>query len=92
MKRVLWIIVFVVLVLGFTNCTKQQRAKRWGGSATIDLPANEKLVIVTWKDNNLWLLTKKMTPIDSAESYRFLEESSWGILEGNVIIVEHKTR
>jgi hypothetical protein len=56
----------------------------------MDLPSGQKLVIVTWKDDNLWVLTKPMTEKDVAETYTFQEESSFGILEGTYIITEKK--
>lgn len=38
---------------------------------TLELPANQKLVMITWKDDSLWYLTKPMTEEDVAETYTF---------------------
>ena len=85
-------IILLTLVLSAAGCTQQQRARHWGGKATHDLAANRKLVTVTWKGEvgNLWLLTKPMTSNDVAETYEFVESSSYGLLEGTVIIRERK--
>lgn len=77
-------------VIGLTSCTENQRAKTWGGDASIDLPPNQKLVVVTWKDNDLWYLTREMRADEKPETYIFNEESSWGVWEGSYKIMEHK--
>ena len=64
------------------------RVKRFGGTAELDLPANTKLINVTWKDDELWTLTREMKPNESPETYKFTEDSKWGILEGTYVIKE----
>jgi len=85
-------IILLTLVLSAAGCTQQQRARHFGGTATHDLAAGRKLVNITWKgeEGNLWLLTKPMGPTDVAETYEFAESSSYGILEGTVVIREKK--
>lgn len=73
-----------------SSCTQQSRAKEWGGTATIDLPKGQKLVTVTWKQAEVWYLTRPMNSLDSVETYTFKESSSFGIMEGEVIIKETK--
>ena len=80
----------IFLFLFFNSCTQNQRAKNFGGKAEITLPANQKLINATWKDDNLWYLTRPMTEVDSAVTYTFQEESSFGIMEGTYIIRERK--
>lgn len=76
--------------MAFGGCTANQRAKSFGGNAKVNLPAGQKLVTVTWKDDDLWYLTRVMTEGDKAETYTFQEESSWGLMEGTVTIIEKK--
>ena len=83
-------ILAIITSLGLASCTENERAKRFGGTATINLPTGQKLVNVTWKDAQLWYLTRQMKPSDSAEAYEFKEESSFGIIEGTVKLVETK--
>lgn len=83
-------ILAIIASLGLASCTENERAKRFGGTATINLPTGQKLVNVTWKDTQLWYLTRQMKPNDSAETYEFKEESSFGIIEGTVKLVETK--
>jgi hypothetical protein len=65
-------------------------AKNFGGDVIYTLPKGEKLVNVTWKEAELWYLTKPMTANDSPESYTFREKSGWGLVEGTVTLVESK--
>ena len=57
---------------------------------TINLPKGRKLVNVTWKETEIWYLTRPMDTSDVAETYQFHEESSWGMVEGTYNIVETK--
>ena len=64
--------------------------RKMGGDMTVHLKPGEKLVNVTWKEASLWFLTRPMKASDSVETYKFKEDSTWGVLEGTVTIVEHK--
>ena len=88
---------FAVLLLALvitaalaTSCTEQQRARQFGGNATVNLPKGEKLVLATWKVDNLWYLTRPMNDADKIETYTFRESSSFGFAEGTVTIRESK--
>jgi hypothetical protein len=90
MKKLYIGIVLALLLVTMAGCTEQQRAKKWGGDYTVELPAGQKLVNVTFKDSDLWYLTRPMTEEDKAETYTFQEDSTWGVMEGTVTIKEHK--
>lgn len=70
-------------------CTQNQRAKNFGGTAKIDIPAGEKLVTATWKDDQLWYLTRKARGGEKAETLTLREHSSLGVLNGTVVFKEH---
>lgn len=80
----------IILIALFSSCTENEKAKSYGGTAEVTLPAGEKLINATWKDNDLWYLTRPMLPGDSATTYTFKEESSYGVWEGTYIIHEVK--
>ena len=88
MKKVFICLGLVALTL--TACTENSRVKAWGGEGTISLPKGRKLVNVTWKETEVWYLTRPMNSNDVAETYQFQEESSWGMIEGVYNIVESK--
>lgn len=74
-----------------TSCTENQRAKHWGGTENITLPDNVKLINATWKDADLWILTKQAKETDVSEDYTFSEKSTWGVLQGTINIRESIT-
>ena len=83
-------ILLLVLSVTLLSCTENNRVKNWGGTGKLELPKGQKLVTVTWKDTELWYLTKPMTSTDIPETYYFQEESSWGLVKGTFIITETK--
>ena len=87
MKKLFLAIVMGVMV---TSCTENNRVKNWGGEGNINLPKGRKLVNVTWKENQIWYLTRPMNSNDVVETYQFQEESSWGVMEGTYNIIETK--
>ena len=72
------------------GCTENERAKNWGGHSTVTLPKGHKLVNVTWKESNLWYLSRPMKEGEAVETYTFKEDSSWGVISGTVTFVESK--
>lgn len=80
-----------MVAVTLASCTKNARVKNFGGTANLTIPHNEKFVNVTWKETELWVITKTRTPIDTTyDTYIFKEHSSLGILEGTYIIKETK--
>ena len=87
MKKIFTILA-VALVL--SSCTQNSMVKQFGGTATYNLPKGQKLINCTWKDDNLWYLTRPMATSDSAVTYSFSEKNSMGLAEGTYIINESK--
>lgn len=83
--RIFVIAVFALLAVA---CTEKSRAKNWGGSYVEKVDNCEKVVTVTWKGDNMWILTRPMRAEDTVERYSFVEDSSWGNMEGKVTLQE----
>lgn len=83
-------ITFVIFCLFVMSCTENELARNYGGSMKVDLPCGEKLVNVTWKVQDFWILTREMMEEESPASYKFSEKSNFGVMEGTIILVEHK--
>jgi hypothetical protein len=77
-SRKLLIAGFILCISLTVSCTQNQRAKSLGGKATYELPKGLKLVVVTWKGENIWYLTRPMKENETAETYTFQEGSSYG--------------
>lgn len=75
-------VVICLLSLMLFSCTSNEMAKQFGGTQTIELKPNEKLLNITWKDNDMWALT-----IDTTTNIQYFREfSNYGIWEGEVIV------
>lgn len=86
----LMLVATVAAVLSLSSCTENARAKGWGGTATVDLPPNTRMVNATWKDQDLWYLVRPMREDEVAETSTLHEQSSFGVIEGKVIFKETK--
>lgn len=81
-------LIAVAVALSLTSCTENVRVKRFGGSGDIELNPGQKLDMVTWKGNALWILTSNRPDSVKPQTYQFSEKSSWGVIEGNYTIIE----
>jgi len=87
-KKIVTFVLFLALVLILTGCTQQSIARNWGGTYEVDLQAGQELEVVTWKDDDLWILTKERPADDPAETHRYFVDSTYGFFEGEIIIHE----
>ena len=87
-KKIISVILIIILVISLCGC--QAAARNLGGDVTIELEPNQKLEMITWKNSDLWYLTRPMTANDIAETHVFQESSIFGIVEGTVTIIETK--
>jgi hypothetical protein len=71
-----------ITLLAFTSCTENQRARSFGGTETIKLEPNEKFINITWKKDNLWVIVQDTI----SGTYYAKEKSSFGVMQGKVII------
>jgi hypothetical protein len=87
------LIIAIAAVAAFTSCTENERVKQWGGTGNLEIPSNQKFVNVTWKETELWVVTRDRKAADTTyETYRFQEESNWGVMEGTYVITELKKK
>jgi len=79
-------------LLSLTSCDNTM-AKKFGGSMTVNLEKDQKLVNCSWKsngksDSSLWILTRPRKEGETSETYKYFEKSTFGVLEGSVTIIE----
>jgi hypothetical protein len=65
-------------------------AKSWGGTMEVDVPKNNKFLFATWKDQELWYSYRPMRIEEFPETTVLKEQSSFGIIEGEVYFKESK--
>lgn len=61
-----------------------------GGSQTITLEKGQRLMEITFKRNDLWILTEPMDSDYVPKTKTFYENSNFGIMEGKITIVEQR--
>ena len=89
MKKIKLLLVLAVSLMA-VSCTNNNRVKNYGGSRDIELPKGEKLVNITWKDGQVWYLTRQMEANEVPIVSKFREKSQHGFLEGTIVIHESK--
>lgn len=72
------IILVLILSLSLVGCTEQERARNFGGHQDINLTCGQKLLMASWKEDDIWLLTRRMQEHETPETYSYDESSSWG--------------
>jgi len=82
----------LMAILSLTACDNAI-TKNFGGKMTVELEKDQKLVNVSWKTSgqnasSLWLLTRDRKADEQPETYKYIEKSTYGVLEGTVTIVE----
>lgn len=88
MKKVIFVFTAAITL---ASCTDNARVKNWGGQAELEISKYQKFVNVTWKDEQLWVITKDRTFADTTyNTYRLQEHSSYGMMEGTYVIKESK--
>lgn len=87
MKKFIAIIIGIII---FSSCTEQIRTRQLGGEMTVNLPPGQELMMVTWKDAELFYLTRPMSDDYVPVKKTFQESSSWGIMESTVYFIESR--
>lgn len=87
MKKLIACFCLFLSLFCFTGCNSA--AKYYGGSMTIELPAGEKFIACDWdEDDGFWYLTRPMRAGEFAETYTFQQDTTWGVFEGTITIIE----
>lgn len=75
-------LILLLIVIAFMSCTDNQRARKFGGTETFILAPNKEFVNITQKEDNLWVIVKDK----NTGKFYAREKSSFGVMEGKVII------
>ena len=80
----------LILLLSLLACTDNQRTKVFGGTMTVQVPCDQVVFDVTWKGESFWYATQPAGAGWRPEKKRFVEHSSFGVVEGEVVLVESR--
>ena len=86
-KRAISLLIAATFIL--SSC-ENYRARRLGGTMTVELEPGEKLVSATWKDESLFYLTEPMEVGYTPKTKTFKEKSNYGIQETTVKFIESR--
>ena len=76
------------LILGVGGCTGNERARKFGGTETVNLEQGERVHDVDWEDQDLWILTVQ-DPSTPPKTYKLKEKSNYNVISGTILIVEN---
>lgn len=71
------------------GCTENQRARKFGGTMTLDIEKGRKVITVSFKEADLWVLTREARADEKPEELHLTEKSNFGLMEGKIILKEH---
>ena len=80
----------MILTLSLLACTENQRARAWGGTMEVQIPCDQQVFDVTWKGEDLWYATQPAAQGWIPQTKRFVESSSFGVIQGEVRLVESR--
>jgi hypothetical protein len=89
-SRILLGVMLFLIGFAASACTDNQRSRAFGGTMEIKLPCDQVVFDVTWKGENLWYATQPPRPDWRPETKRFKEYSSYGVVEGEVLLIESR--
>ena len=76
------ITIVAITLLALCSCTDNESVKNYGGTQKIKVLPQEKFINITWKGDNIWVVTQDTI----TKTYYAREKSSMGIMEGTIII------
>lgn len=75
--------------LALVSC-RNMTSRTFGGSQEIALKKGQRLIEITWKGTDLWILTEPMDSAYIPKVKTFYERSDFGVMEGSITIYESK--
>ena len=83
-------ILALIAAICLCSCAQQMTTRELGGEMTIELPKGQELMMVTWKDYDLFYLTRPMADDYVPMKKTFKENSAYGVLESTVYFIESR--
>lgn len=83
-------ILFILSVLLMCSCTDNMMTRNWGGKTEMDAPKGQRVIMITFKGDDIWILTEPMDSDYVPKTKKFYESSSWNLYEGEITIRESR--
>ena len=82
------IVIALMAMMLLSSCNNTTRSLR--GNMELKLEPGQKLEEITWKEYDLWYLTRPMRDDEEPETYVFRAYGEFHAFEGTVTIIESK--
>lgn len=89
MKKI-YLFLSLLTILSFSSCTEQMMVREFGGKMDVEVPAGYKVTSATWKEAELFYFLEPMEDDYVPKEKKFVESSSYGILESEVTFKEKR--
>ena len=89
MKKI-YLFLSLLTILSFSSCTEQSRVRNFGGKMEIEVPVGYKVTSATWKETELFYFLEPMEEGYVPKEKKFVESSSYGMLESEVTFKEKR--
>lgn len=90
MKKLLTFISLVICIFLMSSCTEQERVRQFGGTATIDVEPGYRVMMATWKGDDLFYMIEEMPEDYVPHNKTLVESSSWGVIESKTVFKESR--
>ena len=90
MKKFFKLMVIVFITIFVSSCTENYIARTCGGTVKVKVEPGYKVTSATWKETDLFYFIEPMEDDYTPKTKKFIESSSLGILESEVIFYESK--
>ena len=80
----------IFAIIAISGCTPNQIAREYGGTVKVKVEPGYKVTSATWKDQDLFYFIEPMEDGYIPKEKKFIESSSYGILESTVIFKESR--
>ncbi len=84
-----FVMIFSICVL-FSSCTENYVARNFGGTVNIRIEPGYKVTSATWKETDLFYFIEPMDEDYTPKTKKFIESSSFGVLESEVVFHESR--
>ena len=84
------VIIMVFMLLMTSGCTENYVAREFGGTLKVEVEPGYKVTSATWKEDDLFYFIEPMEEDYTPKEKKFIESSSYGVLESTVVFKESK--
>ena len=82
--------IIAILITAALLCGCHAATRSLGGDMELTLEPGQKLEEITWKEYDLWYLTRPMRDDVKPETHVFHADSEFHVFEGTVTVIESR--